>query len=296
MTTGIGISTSYRSGVITDGANLAKALAQLGVGAIELDNSLAPDTREKLIASISDHGLSLVSVCAMGGDDLCSTDHQLRQGAVDNVKQTISLASDIRAKAVVLHCGAVPMDKTISEFQRMYDTGTLGTVDGQRYVNDMKIMRLGYRGLTFEQLLRSLEEINKEAERQGVYIGLENRYYLRDYPDFEEMAIIFCRMDGSKIMYWHDTGYAQVQDNLGIMPHEAWLKEFSERMIGVHIHDAVGYNDRMAPPAKGKDSVDFGMLKKYIGNDMVKILKLNDGVTDQQAEASIGWLIAQGLG
>ena len=37
---------------------------------------------------------------------------------------------------------------------------------------------------------------NKEAEKKGVFLGVENRYYFNEIPDFEEIAIIMNEFEG----------------------------------------------------------------------------------------------------
>jgi len=187
------------------------------------------------------------------------------------------------------------MEKVTLSLQKKYDDDLLHSDDGQRYINGLKILRLGSRGATFGQLLKSLEELNETAEKARVLVGIENRYYMREYPNFEELAVIFRSMAGSMIRYWHDTGHAQAQENLGITPHEAYLKEFSDVMIGVHLHDVDGYTDHMAPPAKGRGSVDFDMVGRYLKPETLRILELKTAVTEEQAEGAISWLGEKGI-
>ncbi len=304
----LGVSTCWRSRSIKDGKELIRQIHSLGVKQIELDYRLAPETLDDALKECEALEITPVSVHAVlpapknkkekhdaEAHALCSDDEEERRMAVRDISSTLKLASGIGSKVVVIHSGSAPMEKITLKLQRLYDAGELNSPEGERFVNDCKIERLKSRGATFDNLLKSLDELNDLADRLNMYVGLENRYYLREYPNFEELAIIFLRLDGSRIRYWHDTGHAQAQENLGIAPHEAYLKEFSDIMIGAHLHDVDCYTDHLAPPVGGKGSVDFDMVKKYFSNDTIRILELRDGVSHEDARRAVKWLEAEGV-
>lgn len=303
-----GVSTCWRSRSITDGGKLARAVAELGVNAFEIDYRLSAEALRGLLHACGELDITPLSIHAVcpapphkenkavaEAHLLCDADEGERRKAVEDIAGTIRLAGEIGARAVIVHAGKVSMESVTCDLQRMFDEGNINTGDGRHFVNELKIKRLSERGSTFDQLLRSLDELNSVAESLNVDIGLENRYYLREYPGFEEMAIIFMRMSGSRIKYWHDTGHAQVQENLGITPHDAWLREFSAELIGVHIHDVDGYQDHDPPPAGGRGSVDFEMLKQYLKPDIIRILEMRGDISFARAQASVDWLKAEGL-
>lgn len=304
----LGVSTSWRSRSVNDGAALARELAGLGVSAAEIDFRLTEKTLGQFLdesARLDIMPVSVHSVCPAPPDkseiqlaeagELCDEDEHIRKRAVADTANTIRLAARIGAKAAVIHAGTVPMDKVTLDLQKMYDDGTIDTEYGRRRLNEFRIQRLARRGATFDRLLKSLEELAVTAEEHSVHIGVENRYYFREYPNFEEMAIIFQRMAGSRIGYWHDTGHAQVQENLGIAPHRAWLDEFGGHMIGVHIHDVDGYTDHAPPPTGGRGGVDFDMMEKYMEPDTIKILELRDDIAADAARAGLEWLRGRGF-
>lgn len=304
----LGVSTSWKSRAITDGERLIEAVTSLGVTAVELDFRLSAETLRSAVTACEKSGVTILSVhavCPAPADksmanyaeafQICATDEDTRGRAVADVKKTIDLCVQLGAQAVVLHCGAVPMEKVTLELQRRYDQGTINTSESARLVNEYKIMRLRSRGAGFDALLKSLDEICEAALSQGARVGLENRYYFHEYPNFEELAIIFETFGGWPLGYWHDTGHAQAQENLGYIPHETYLKEFGDMMIGAHIHDVDGYTDHLQTPCGGKGGVDFAMLKKYLKPDTIKILELRGEVTEKQAKDSVEWLSRLGL-
>lgn len=304
----LGVSTCWRSRSIADGDRIIRDVAQIGVKAVELDYRLSPAMLSSALKTMGELGikpLSMHAVCPASGDKkspnhaevfmICSPDESERRSAVREVADCLDTASGLGIAAVALHCGIIMMERLSFTLQRMYDDGSIRTAQGLRVVDEFKDRRMKERGTAFDQLLKSLEEINEHAERVGVLVGVENRYYMEELPNFDEFRLIFDRMKGSKIRYWHDTGHAQVQQNLGLTAHEAYLAEFSDLLIGVHLHDVKGYCDHSPPPMNADDSVDFGMVKKYLKPDTIRILELKQGVSSESASAGLSWLCANGF-
>jgi sugar phosphate isomerase/epimerase len=304
----LGVSTCWRSRSLADGDRIIRDMAQIGAKAVELDYRLSPAMLDSALKAMDELGikpLSMHAVCPALANKksrdhaeafmLCSPDEDERREAVRDVAVCLRTASELGIRAVPLHCGIILMERLTFALQRMYDDGTILSQEGRRAVSQFAARRMKERGVTFDQLLKSLEEINEEADRFDVFVGVENRYYMEELPDFEELCVIFDRMKGSRMRYWHDTGHAQVQENLGFTPHEAYLAEFSDLLIGVHLHDARGYSDHSAPPMNADDGVDFGMVKKYLKPDTIRIMELKDSVSAQDATAGLSWLCAKGF-
>ncbi|MBI4666588.1 MAG: TIM barrel protein [Nitrospinae bacterium] len=302
----VGVSTCWLSRVSNDGAGIISGIAGIGAAAVELDYRLTPAMLGHVEAALGSRGMGIVSIHAVcpaveGKQDtrqaerysVSSASEDERRMAVADVIDTIRTAARLAVKNVVLHCGKTPMERVTPIIQRMYDDGTLHTPEGQKRIGQFKTDRLRSRGNTFKNLLKSLDEIGGEAARNGVDICLENRYYMEEYPNFEEMAVIFLRLDNGPIKYWHDTGHAQAQENLGMISHSAWLKEFSSRMAGVHLHDVERYTDHLAPPSGAEGCVDFSMVERYIAPGAARVLELRETVTPAQAKAGLEWLAAR---
>ena len=283
-------------------------MASLGVSGLELDFRLTGNVLKDLLTESRKLNLSILSIHAVcpaspgkaninfsETHQLSSADEDTRRLAVRDVKKTLELASETGAGAVVVHCGSVPMENVTGHLHKMYSSGQMDSDDGKREINDLKIGRLSQRGNTFDQLLKSLEELNTTAERLGVPLCLENRYHMTEYPNYEELAVIFMRMSGSNIGYWHDAGHAQVQENLGLLDHIALLEEFKDVLKGIHLHDVSGYSDHFAPPTPGPGAVNFEMLKKYVAPDTIRIMELRGDISEGEARKGAGWLRSQGF-
>lgn len=92
--------------------------------------------------------------------------------------------------------------------------------------------------------------------------------------------------------YWHDTGHAHAHAVLGLNPPGELLQRYGQNLIGIHIHDAVGLNDHLAP---GLGEIDFNAIKVYLKQDTLKVLELKSGTTDADILQGIRYVGESGL-
>ena len=106
-------------------------------------------------------------------------------------------------------------------------------------------------------------------------------------PGKQEIEILLETFKGAPIGYWHDTGHAHVNETLTFLPLHSLLDTFSDRLIGIHLHDAVGLEDHLSP---GKGEINFDALKSFINSDTILVMELKPGTPDKQVHEGIDFL------
>ena len=201
---------------------------------------------------------------------LAALDKQERSLAVKYTKSSIDTAARLGAKAVVLHCGRVQIPDLTRQLIDLYNQGRKGHPDFIKLKEKMIRQRKRHAPAFFEQALNSLDELNAYAKLKGVFLGVETRFYHCEIPDILEIGVILKKFCNSQIYYWHDTGHAQLMENLGFLKHKDFLDLYGQSLIGVHLHDILGCQDHLAPL---KGEMDFGLLKPYLTQDTLKVIE-----------------------
>jgi sugar phosphate isomerase/epimerase len=106
-------------------------------------------------------------------------------------------------------------------------------------------------------------------------------------PGIKELEVLLQTFKGAPIGYWHDTGHAHANETLTLLPPYALLNKFSHRLVGIHLHDAIGLEDHLAP---GKGEIEFDRLKPYIKSDTVLVMELKPGTPDREVVEGIEFL------
>ncbi len=294
-----GLSTSWNSHRHNNARSMVEEIKNLGINWIELNFTLSKDIVDD-IAEIVESGLiqvsSLHNFCPVPDSieldkaspdyySLSSIDPAERAKAVSWTKHTIDTACRLKAKAVVIHAGRLNINDKTRALAKAIDAGidAAPMIDAMRKER-MKELKKGYLGY----LIKSIDEITEHSKKCGIKIGLENRFYFRELPSIEEFEEIFERYDDSNIKYWHDTGHAQVFENLGLLRHKEYLEKFSSRLLGVHLHDVGGViNDHKAPLT---GDFDFTILKPYLHKDVIRILEPHEPATAQEIKKALEYL------
>ena len=134
--------------------------------------------------------------------------------------------------------------------------------------------------------------INHESEKKEVYLGIENRYYFQEMPDFDEIGIILKEFDGGRIRYWHDVGHAAVQENLGICRQKDLLEAYSDKIIGIHFHDVEDLHDRLSP---GTGWIAYEEIIPLCKPSSLKMIEVGAGVSKEELLEGAGFMRAKFL-
>ena len=276
------LSTAWNAWRYERAQDIIEEIKDLGFDKVELNFNLTSTIVDEMIALRKQGNIEVSSVhnfCPIPEGSsrreaspdmfsLSALDEQERQEAVRYTKETIDTASKIGASAVIVHAGKVEMQGNARSIISLHKSREQKRYE--RLKAELTKDRESKSGRFFSQALKSLEQLCKYAQGQKVKLGIENRYYFNEIPTIEEMEVILATFPSPPLYYWHDVGHAQVYENLSFFKHKLMLDKFSERMIGVHLHDIVGIDDHRAP-LKGK--FDFSMLKPYIRRGTLKVLE-----------------------
>ncbi len=278
----LGISTCWWHGKSATPEQIISDIKDFGLSGIELEYRLSEDFYDHL-RNIIPREIKVLSIHNFfprprgfdkGSGDLfllSSTDNEERQKAIKYTIKSIQIAEETGAEVVVVHLGHVDMPH-----QKEFLSSKELNGHNLKVTEEMIKLREERWRFNLEAVFKSLERINREADKRGILVGIENRYYFHEIPDKRELAIIFQEFKGSNLRYWHDVGHAHAHKEMGILKDDTELMdEFEEYLIGVHLHDAVGFQDHRSP---GEGEIDFLKLKRYLNRRIIKILELNPWV------------------
>lgn len=296
------ISTVWNSSLHSDAKSLLDSINTLGIQSIELGFSLPGKLVDELIALKKIGKVSVESVhnfCPVepGYDlnkfmpdffSLASPDQEQRQMALRLTKRTMKIAKSIGAKAVIVHAGRVEMEEKTKDLIALYNQGLKGKAAYNALIEEIRSERDIKKQPYMRAVLYSLDELLKLAAGLDIKICLENRYYYREIPSFEEFAVIFSHFkDSENLYYWHDVGHAQVLENLGLAIHSDYLQEYAAHLAGIHLHDVEGACDHKVP---GYGKFDFSILKPYLKKHTIMVIEVHQPATEKDLKFGISYL------
>lgn len=297
----LALSTCWKSTETTDAEALLEFFEPLDISALELEYRIPEPTYRQMRRPLKASRLSVVSVhnffpkpsikpgSRASGDFfmLTSLDKAERNHAVQWSAKTISHAAEVGAKAVVVHCGRVVMDREIDHLYQFFKSNQIRSKASQDFIAKKLRERDRRKPKYLDNLLFSLDQLSRVAEKFGIILGLENRFHYDELPTLADFETIFRRFKGAPLGYWHDTGHAFVNENLTTIPQGALLDTYGNHLIGIHLHDATGIEDHLAP---GMGEIDFKRLKPYLKPETITVLELKPQVTECEVTRGIRFI------
>jgi sugar phosphate isomerase/epimerase len=289
----LAISTSWNAYRFDDGEKLLFEISQLGFKSIELSFNLSSEMVDEIAHSARRLNINIGSLhnyCPIPDGlsrkqalpdcySLASLDEEERFLAIKYTKRSIDTASRLGARAVVVHCGRVEVPDYTRQLINLYDQGKNNCPEFLEIKEKMVGERAAVADKFLKQALISIEELNAYAKLKGVLLGIETRFYYREIPNINEIGIILDKFSDSQVYYWHDTGHAQLMENLGLLKHKDFLERYGRRLIGVHLQDIFGCQDHLAP---SKGQIDFSMLKPYLNKNTLKVIEAHHPATAEE--------------
>lgn len=220
-----------------------------------------------------------------------AADSRERDQWARHTKRTIDFAAQVGARAVVLHLGNAEFfwfhpGRKLRTYARKHPDVAVATDKEFRAVLDKALARMR-KGMPeyWERTKAGIESILPHAAEKGVKLGIENREKFEELPLDAEFPEYLKSLSVQGVAgYWHDTGHAQIKQQMGLIDHAHQLEENAATTLGFHIHDTDAAGRDHQPLGAG--SIDFAMVSKFIKPDHVVVLELSPRASAEDVVAS----------
>jgi sugar phosphate isomerase/epimerase len=199
--------------------------------------------------------------------------------------KTIEFAARVKAPAVVLHSGSIDMKNYTDKLVELVARGEKESPKYTKLCHEVDEKREAKKGPHMERLNEILKQLLPVAEPLGIKLGIENREALEELPIESDYQFLFRELTSPNLGYWHDTGHAQIKENLGFIGHAMHLESLRDRLFGFHIHDVqFPGRDHCAP---GSGMIDFAALKPLVKPEHIKVFEFSPSLTVEQVKSGV---------
>ncbi len=207
-----------------------------------------------------------------------------RELAVRYTIKTLDFAAQVGAPVVVLHCGSIGMDDFSTKLEELAKVGGNATPAYQKLLSKAVGKRSKSAAPWIRRAKETLLAIAPEAEKRGIKLGVECREAMEEIPLESGLEAFLADLPGTVFGYWHDTGHAQIKENLGLRNHVDGLGAMAGKLLGFHVHDVVF-------PAKdhraiGRGMIDFPRLRPMVKPEHIKVLELHPSLSEAEVRQS----------
>jgi sugar phosphate isomerase/epimerase len=293
-------STCWNSRRHTDGRAMLREIRELGFGHAELSHgiriSLVPgildavDAGEIKISSLHNFCPLPVGVEKSSPNlhEFSAENPRDRELAAKHTLKTIEFAARVKAPLVVLHLGGMDLKDYTGKLGEMLERGERNSPKYEKLLAEAAKSREAKKEKFFARACETLRQVLPAAEKSGVKLGIENREALEELPLENDFRMLLAEFRSPNIVYWHDTGHAQIKENLGFIRHAEFLGPLAGRLAGFHIHDVHFPTRDHLPPGSG--SVDFAALKPFVKPEHIKVFELSPNVPVEAVQRGIARL------
>lgn len=214
-----------------------------------------------------------------------STNARERDNAWRHTMKTLETAARLKALVVVLHLGAIDMKDYTDKLLDMVQKGLQDTPKYEKLCAEVMEKREAKKTEYVTLASEFLGRLAVEAESRGLKLGVENRASLEEIPLEDDFPFLMREFNRPGVGYWHDTGHAQIKENLRFISHAMHLESMAERLIGFHVHDVEfpGHDHR----APGSGTIDFAALKPFVKPEHVKVFEFGPRMSEEDARKGV---------
>ena len=291
-------STCWNSGRHTDGRAMLREIRDLGFEYAELSHgirlSLVPgildavNAGEMKISSVHNFCPLPVGVTGPSPNLYEFSADRDRQLAIKHTINTLDFAQRVGAPLVVLHFGSMDLKDYTGKLKELLERGEKGTPKFQKFVAEANAAREAKKKKFYDRSRETLRHLLTESKFCGLKFGIEIREAVEELPVESDFKSLLEEFPAPKVYYWHDTGHAQVKQDLGFINHVQHLAAHADRLAGFHIHD-VKFPARDHFPPGGGD-IDFASLKPFVKPEHIKVFELSPKVPLESVTRGIAHL------
>ncbi len=291
------LSSCWNSHRHSDGRAMLREIRDLGFEYAELSHGTRISLLPGILEAVDAGEIKISSVhnfcpLPMGVNNSAPNLYQFsaerereRDLAMRYTLKTIETAARVKAPLVVLHLGSIDLKSYTDKLLEMAQRGEKNTPKYERLCAEVDQKREARKGPFFERTKELLKKILPEAESRGIRLGAENREALEELPFESDFYFMFREITSPNLVYWHDTGHAQIKENLGFIVHQMHLESLRDHLFGFHIHDVEFPGRDHRPPGSG--TIDFKALKAMVRPDHIKVFEFSPALTVEQVRSGV---------
>jgi sugar phosphate isomerase/epimerase len=217
-----------------------------------------------------------------------SDDRRERESAFKHTLKTLDTAVRVKARLVVLHTGSVEMKDYTDKLIDLVAEGKKDTPKYEKLCQEVLELREKKKARYVEYAYETLRRVVDEAKPRGLKLGIENREALEEIPFESDFDFFFKEFRDPTLVYWHDTGHAQIKENLGFISHQRHLEAMRGRLYGFHVHDVEPPGrDHRAP---GKGTIDWESLRHLVEPSHLKVFEFSPSLSPEEAKQGVAHL------
>jgi len=291
------LSTCWNSNRHTDGRAMLREIRDLGFEYAELSHGIrislmpgileAVDAGEIKISTLHNFCPLPVGITHSSPNlyEFSAERDRDRELAIRHTLKTFDFAVRVKAPMVVLHLGSMDLKDYTGKLSELLERGAKDTPKFQKFVAEAIAKRDSRKEKSFARTKETLRLLLPEAKKRGLKLACENREAIEELPVESDFRAFLHEFASPNVVYWHDTGHAQIKENFGIIRHAEHLASLTDRLAGFHIHDVqFPALDHCAP---GTGMIDYAALKPSVKPDHIKVFEFSNKVPVEAAKAGI---------
>ncbi len=290
-------STCWNSGRHIDGRAMLREIRELGFDHAELSHGIRLSLLPGIVDAVNAGEIKIstlhnfcplpvgITHAAPNLYEFSAERPRDRELAVRHTLKTFDFAERVKAPLVVLHLGSMDLKDYGGKLGEMLERGEKDSPKYQKLLAEAEARRETKKEKFFARTKETLRQLLPEAEKRGLKLGCENREAVQEIPLESDFKLFFRELASPNLVYWHDTGHAQIKENLGFIRHAMHLESLTDRLAGFHIHDVqFPTQDHCAP---GSGMIDFAALKPFVKPEHIKVFEFSSKMSVEAAKAGI---------